>query len=364
MFEMPAYQNLSKEQDSVINLPLEGISLITGPPGTGKTVVALYRAELCQKAGMSPRLIVFNNTLDQYLNLATNHIGVSANTSTFHSWFGSWYNENFGRYAPKVDDYVFDWDQIFINIGHKGNDINKEKYIILDEGQDFPPRLYMILPLIMENISVYADENQRLREHNSTINEIRKNLGLIKTYPLTRNYRNSRPIAEFAKEFYSGLASGIPILPERTGDRPRVITGTPYRQQIKNIITYAQNNPKKQIGVFVWDRKTQWSIYAGITDNSDLPVQMYRPNGREFLTIDFTKNGIFLFCFASTKGLEFDTVYLPQLQKIRTDADSDDLKMKMYVLTSRARDELILMTGDQEVPGFMEHVPDNLFNRL
>jgi len=40
VLKLPAYQYLSKQQDAVINLPLEGIHLITGPPGSELAAIA------------------------------------------------------------------------------------------------------------------------------------------------------------------------------------------------------------------------------------------------------------------------------------------------------------------------------------
>ena len=34
MLKLPSYQQLSKEQDAIYNLPLTGSYLVMGPPGT------------------------------------------------------------------------------------------------------------------------------------------------------------------------------------------------------------------------------------------------------------------------------------------------------------------------------------------
>ena len=40
--KLPPYNLLSREQSDVYELPLEGKFLIVGPPGSGKTVIALH----------------------------------------------------------------------------------------------------------------------------------------------------------------------------------------------------------------------------------------------------------------------------------------------------------------------------------
>ena len=78
---------------------------------------------------------------------------------------------------------------------------------------------------ISESLTVFADENQRITGQQSTIAEIRAATGIHDTLKLTRNYRNTRPIAEFAASFYTGLPSGIPELPPSSarGERPFLI---------------------------------------------------------------------------------------------------------------------------------------------
>jgi DNA helicase II / ATP-dependent DNA helicase PcrA len=54
-------------------------------------------------------------------------------------------------------------------------------------------------------------------------------------------------------------------------------------------------------------------------------------------------------CFASAKGLEFDAVFLPELQTVPVD-DQNELvtKMNLYVMVSRARTHLFLLLTDPE----------------
>ena len=43
-FELPDYSSLNPQQVDMINLPTSRNFMIKGSPGTGKTVVAIYRA--------------------------------------------------------------------------------------------------------------------------------------------------------------------------------------------------------------------------------------------------------------------------------------------------------------------------------
>ena len=149
-----------------------------------------------------------------------------------------------------------------MQLARRGDKIERFSYLVLDEGQDLPAGFYSILPLIAENITIFADENQRITDQNTTIEEIKNALGINKVSYLTRNYRNTRAIAEFAAQFYSGLPSGIPALPDRQGPKPRLMLGRNYREQIDIIARYARNNPRFNIGVFLPTQRKQYGFFA------------------------------------------------------------------------------------------------------
>lgn len=364
MFKLPAYQELSKEQDNVFRLPLDGIHLVVGPPGTGKTVIAVYRAEMHKKGGMSTQFLMYNNTLDQYLAQAVELRGLGDVTSTFHKWFWSWYTNMYHKDPPTIQPYVFDWNQIYLEIGKKPfNRGEKFSHLVIDEGQDFPIEMYRVIPMFVDNLIVFADENQRIRDHNTTVKQIQQVLGLDKIHPLTRNYRNTRQIAEFASNFYAGLDSGIPDLPERQGAKPRVHLGLDWKSQMEVMVRYARNNPEQHIGVFAATKKQIKAAYNWLLRDlkGSVPVQVYISDDKEKNYLNFNRAGIKLMCYPSAKGLEFDTVFLPLLHTRRTDSIIDNEKMRFFVLSSRARDDLIMMTEATQVPWLMRHVPDSSY---
>lgn len=367
MLRLPSYQELTKPQTNVVNLPLEGTHLVVGPPGTGKTVIALHRAGMFERNRKQSWFLVFNRMLNQYLNSAIETLDLGNRTFTFHSWFCKWYLQNLHKRAPTLpgNSYKFDWDRVFKDLSELG-DFKKLTHLIIDEGQDFSPKFYKILRLIATNVTVFADENQRLTDENSTIEEIQKTLRPEKTHYLKQNFRNSRQIAEFASCFYADLASGTPDLPNRQGIKPTLSVNRPIEKQAETISNIAVLHPDWSIGVFLFRKDPLKHLYDQVVHKlnrtgMNIPVQIYLREEEEHREVDFAQNGIKMFAYASSKGLEFDAVFLPGLDELRTDANTYDQKMRFFVLTSRARDELHLLSAAPGIPGLMQHVPANLY---
>jgi superfamily I DNA/RNA helicase len=77
-------------------------------------------------------------------------------------------------------------------------------------------------------------------------------------------------------------------------------------------------------------------------------------------TVDFYSRGtITVVCDKSCKGLEFDGVFIPQLQHYQHDGVNEDFfKMKMYVVISRARSYLQLSFAEcDEAPSILKLFP-------
>jgi superfamily I DNA/RNA helicase len=359
--KIPAYQQLSKEQDAVYNLPLTGSHLIVGPPGTGKTVLAIHRADMLRRKGVVDlQLLVYSRPLKQYLSQATISLDVLAYTETFHTWFWKWYDENFNEPPPQVDQYVFDWLKIARAVAKK-TDLKRYEHLIIDEGQDFPKEFYIVMQAIAENITVFADDNQRITNTSSTLKEISGTLRTGKMHKLTKNYRNSRPIAEFAKQFYANTSSGIPELPERNGPKARFLSTSSIVEQYDYIANYARNFSDRQIGIFVPTTDTQYTVLRNLEERQLHNVQLYISRDQNHKEVDFEQPGITVLSYQSAKGLEFDTVFLPNVEGRLVPSMTDIERMRFYVMTSRARQELILPLIGKQLPSLIKSFPVDIY---
>jgi superfamily I DNA/RNA helicase len=361
---LPTYQELSKEQLKIHSLPLDGTYLVSGPPGTGKTVMALYRAKMYEDYEKRPKLVMYNNTLKDYTSNATEDLGIRESVTTFHSWFWNSYPEwTDGSRAPEEERFVYDWPEVMSDLIRA--DIPNKPLLLIDEGQDLPPGFYDAIRLLSDGCTVFADENQRISEENSTLKEIRSNMRIDgeDEMELTRNYRNTDEIAQLARHFFVGLPTGVADLPDRKGSKPVVKRTRNAENAAEYIARYERTNSHQKIGVFV--------PYIGVLDDlySDLSeldtaneVRFYSSKQRDESNMDFAQNGIHVLCYASAKGLEFDAVFMPELQRYKPDMERAEAKMQMYVLLSRAREELFLLYSGEEPP-LLDHFPDELIER-
>src|SRR5438270_768509 len=180
MLRVPSYEELSKEQDEVYNLPLDGNYLVIGPPGTGKTVMAMHRAARFSRAKRSNLFLTCGRPLAQYLDQAVGLTGSGGVAYTLHSWLPQWYGNYFHRKPPMKSKWEFDFLQVLLDIEKaekEGRYFGRFNHIVVDEGQDFAKELYLVLRRIADHTTVFADENQRLYEDNSTVRDIQTYLG-------------------------------------------------------------------------------------------------------------------------------------------------------------------------------------------
>ena len=378
---LPSYQDLSKEQDEINNLPLDGIYLVTGPPGTGKTVMALYRSWMLSKRGRHVRLLMYSRLLSQYTSSAIDALGIDGVVNTLNSWFFGFYQQIYREPPPQIRSYEFDWDRVLERIHGMAPPSNSLPDLLVDEGQDFPEAFYTVARYLSKNLTVFADENQTLTPNNSTIKKIAERLGMDSDDPphrlgrwnyqtLERNYRNTVEIASLARVFYTGLKTGVPKLPERHGQKPRLVATNTFQQAIDFIARYQQNHTDREIGILLPSRKLQGQVTRALRQRKQRDpnwtnrIENYvGGRGSNADVLDFDSPGIKVVNYKSAKGLEFDTVFIPELQKLRDEPDDTDFKMRFYVLISRARDELYLMYSGIDEPRILSAFPADLVER-
>lgn len=363
--ELPSYEDLSDEQDEVYNLPLNGNYLVSGPPGTGKSVMALYRAEALTIDDRNPSILMFNNVLKQYTQLHAGKLGVASNVETFHRWMYGFWKRTYGANPPKVgaDEWAYDWGEIAVRFMGAPPPRGQLADLLVDEGQDMSVGFYRIARWICTNITVFADENQMIRDDNTTLTEIEKSIGAGEHLILKRNYRNSVEIARLAAWFYSGTPTGIPDLPQRSWQpAPRLDGFRNLNDFVETVAKYAATHSNRRIGITVPTSKLQMKLFNRLTSRN-VPTQTYIGSNQAHRTLDFSVPGVKIINYMSLKGLQFDTLFVPELQLVAQDVTSAAVRMKFYVVMSRARNELYLSYTGEHEPPLVADVPHALLAR-
>ena len=274
---LPSYQDLSKEQDRINNLSLDGSYLVTGPPGTGKTVMALYRASMLQSKRRPVKLLMHGRLLKQYTSSAISELLIDGSVSTYDRWLSDFFWKHHHRSVPSNGPWDPDWGEVMRLVNSSPPPPLECPDLIVDEGQDLPKEFYVLARLVSKNLTVFADENQRLRETNSTLDEIRAygSFGDNEIHVLTRNYRNTREIATLATNFYTGLGSGIADLPSRSGDVPVVVHHTDLDATVEFIRNFESANNDLEIGVMTPNDSIRERVVRALGDDTVNPVQTY-----------------------------------------------------------------------------------------
>lgn len=366
MLRLPTFEELSKEQQHIFDLALDESHLVTGPPGSGKTVMAVYRAEMLHRTRKEPTLLLmYGRLLSRYSAAAVKSLKIESIVRNYHSWFRDWFKDTYGQPPPMESRYAFDWQECFRIIMKSPPPPKLKPHLIIDEGQDMPKEFYAVVRMIATTMTVFADENQQLTEDRSTIAEIRATTGIGSHATLSRNFRNTRAIAAVAATFYTGAGEAPVELRDEAedGDPPVLDHDKALHATVTRLVNFEKANSRQQIGIFVPYTGQLKSLYNRLQGKTKNPVQIYLSTDMgSRQPIDFTKPGVKLVSYTSAKGLEFDTVFLPELQANRADPQGVGFRMSLYVMTSRARAELYFLYSGEGEPAVVKTLPLELLD--
>jgi len=286
----------------------------------------------------------------------------------------------------------YDWDAICAHVTDHSDSLSEASVspgtLLIDEGQDFPPGFYRFLRLLSAigssrraahplRCMVLADENQQINQFNSTLKDIQSSLKIAAEhrYQLLDNFRNTREIAELARQFFADVGV-LPLLPDRRGELPAFVECDNMSACIKAIMTWVANHPGKETGVLVFKENKRELLHTGILaaarkmTGRDITVQSYSwqsraDNNVEDLVFD-GRDVITVLNTQSCKGLEFDAVFIVDLQDSPIGSiGADRFRMQMFVAVSRARQwvELLESSPVQPAEPFLKELPQAQYLR-
>lgn len=365
-FELPQVQDLTKDQKRVLRLPQDGQFLIVGGPGTGKSVVALLRTRQ-YKEDDSYLFLTYNHVLNSAIN---QWVDFPLTSNTTWSWFYQLQYNLTNLYMPETDDYKPDYDEVK-NRFEALNLETRDDHLIIDEGQDVPPEFYdSLMCLGYENFFVVADQNQQITEENSSREELTNILGLEveEVVELEENFRNTHAIGVFSQYFYTDKSSPKPKLSETFSlVTPILCEYKLVRSCVEMILRTYRDDDSKLIGLIVAN-DTKREDYVKQLNRVEVErghgqekpvISTYSNKNKQGVNIDFSQSGIVVLNDNSVKGIEFDVVFIViDGFKIRN-GNVNSMKKRFYVMSSRAKEKLVLFKSELYRDGVDSLFPDD-----
>jgi len=290
---------------------------LSGGPGTGKTVVSLWRHIYNYDRGRTKSLLLtYTKTLEFYLmqSARTKNKEAANNVSRTYKWT------------------------------YSGNKYHYNE-IIVDEAQDVEINRYNVIQEYSNQCSYGADDAQSLYcPRCSSLKQLRNKFPNNEEYTLDINFRNSREILLFIQSVFPTV-----FIPQRTIDNAK-------ETRIKPIVQIINQNEDETISKIV----EIVNGYSSDTHNIGILLPTVNQVNRHYKllkdTINCTKfvaedetftemGNIHLATFKSAKGIEFDTVIIPNFGSYQRIIANPDLPIEMndyYVALTRAKKNLFL----------------------
>lgn len=285
-FILPPLNQLTVSQQGAL-IPTEPIAL-SGGPGTGKSVVSIYRHINKIEQGKDCMLLTFSNSLKYYLkNCCRQHSRAAADRiySTYE-----WYN--------KQDHWC--------------------EELIIDEAQDVLLKVYESFKETSLAVSYSADDSQSLYpDSHTSVRQLAELFPQNHPYLLTRNFRSTKAILSLVRFLFKNANISLQDIEEckSEGDKPILYLndGDVYRSDdrsqdryVLNIVESFADDPAQNIAVLCPWRTHVKRFYTII--HARFPQCTYYCSNQGNCT---DIGNIHVTTFKSAKGLEFDTVIIP-----------------------------------------------------
>jgi DNA helicase IV len=288
-------------------------------------VVSLWRHISNYQKGKKSLLLTYTTTLAKYLSACCTTQNQNAANNVKTSLRGK----------PKFGD---SWDEI-----------------IVDEAQDLPINYYKNIRQI-SNVSYGADDSQILYPKQcSRQTQLRNLFDSNVSYVLDKNFRSTQRIMQFAKVVFpdayipqatiAGLVDNIgelPILLISSGSRFDK-TNSKQNNSIFEIINSFRSDTHNIAILVPW--KSDAQLFEDVIKTQINDYSIYYEDSIRFPNGCGSIKNVHITTFKSAKGLEFDTVIIPNFHKYNEICGSFNIEWQdYYVAVTRARSNLYLIS--------------------
>lgn len=311
---------------------------IAGCAGSGKTFLAVEKArQLAENEQMKVLFTCYNQGLAYHI---AEELGYKNffDVADFHQLCINWAKQaNKSGPNDNAPDY---FNSVLPNLLLEAIDTLGPKYdaIVVDEGQDFLPQWWEVLPWLLHNPNsghfyIFFDDNQRIYRDRGPIPITQA------PYHLDENCRNTRSIADIVNQFYTGMSEYKPKVLGPQGQPVEVTVLTDHqaeKDQLRRLLhrLFVDNG-------FSYDQVALLSARGTLTSNI---LGQHLGNVQLTDQLPLSSGEVFATTIRRFKGLERTVIVLCEIGEHISQEDIDTL---MYIGTSRAKAYLIIVLGPQ-----------------
>ena len=319
---------LDDYQVRVINKKTDKSYIVKGCAGSGKSILALWKAKQIQDENRGTYMyIVFTKALMQYMADGIREVGISQRNVDYH-WH--WVNR---AGCPSAD------------------------YIIVDEAQDFSKEdIELFKSRAKKALLLYGDSAQQLYtfiQDKKTVSM--EDIQYFTKYPVEQlvfNHRLPKKVARVAQYLNSESDELEERCTEEGTEKPKILEYPTLEKQYDTIIDLIQNKHMEDVGILFRQNDEVEEAYRYFQEHG---VNVEAKYGR-FMDLDFTSDNPKLMTYHSSKGLQFENVFLPDCT-----VEDDENRNPLYVAVTRTyRSLYILHSGN--LSSLFDDVPEDLYD--
>lgn len=213
------------------------------------------------------------------------------------------------------------------------------KHLVIDEMQDYTPIQYAVINLLFKcQKTILGDFGQLINpNHLHSLEDLRQLYDGAEFVELSKSYRSTYEIISFAKQIKSMRRFEAF---ERHGEPPAIIKCLNNQDELRNIgngICAFLKSSFSSLGIITKTNRDAKLLYDLLS--TDYDVYLLSPESTRFA------NGVSVTSIQMSKGLEFDEVIIPYVNRDNYNTEYD--RSLLYIACTRAMHRLTLLyTGD------------------
>ena len=332
---------LDDYQVKVINKKTDNSYIVKGCAGSGKSILALWKAKQIQEGGKGSYLyVVYTKALRQYMSDGIKQIGLrESNVVNFDACF-QWGRNNYGELQRGV------WK--------KGS----YDYVIVDEAQDFSrDDIELLKSKARKALLVYGDTAQQLYKFLKDKQTVSmEDIQYFTKFPVEQlvfNHRLPKKIARVAQYLNSESDELEERCTEEGTEKPKILKYNTKQEQFAAIANLIKNKGMEDVGILFRNNNEVDEAYDYFTNKGiEVEAKSYRHKDE----LDFTSDNPKLMTYHSSKGLQFENVFIPECT-----AEGADDRNPLYVAITRTYRSLYIMHSGN-LSCFFDDVPTDLYD--